>query len=92
MPDIMQAYTIGLLFLFFIFAVMTLFVAFNTLDNIRIRETKTYAPFSQCYGKKQYKFKRRAIKDAHSLSADTGQPFTVYHCPHCKQYHIGSVK
>lgn len=61
-------------------------------SNIKIRETKVYAPFSQCYGKKQYQFKRRAIKDAHSLSADTGQPFTVYHCPHCKQYHIGSVK
>jgi len=33
MPDIMQAYTIGLLLLFIIFAVMTLFVVFNTLEQ-----------------------------------------------------------
>lgn len=61
-------------------------------SSIKIIATKVYSPFSQCYGKKQYLFKRRAIKDVHSLSEDTGQPFTVYLCPHCKQYHIGSVK
>ena len=61
-------------------------------SSIKIRETKVYAPVSQCYGKKQYRFMRRALKDAHSLSEDTGMAFTVYLCPHCKQYHIGSVK
>ncbi len=60
--------------------------------SIKLAKSYVYSPQSQCYGKKQYKYKRRAIKDAQSLSLDTGETFTVYECPHCGKYHVGSAR
>ena len=43
--------------------------------------------------KKPYKLKRRALDDVRSLAAShPDMAFTVYLCPHCGKYHVGSVK
>jgi hypothetical protein len=60
--------------------------------NIIISKTKKYLPFKQCYGKKPYDFKRRALKYAREYAIETGLAFTVYECPHCGKFHIGKVR
>lgn len=60
--------------------------------TIILQPTKKYNKINQCKFKKQYKLKRRALKDAHSLSKETGLVFTVYECPHCGKYHVGKVR
>jgi len=62
-------------------------------ESIVIPVTKVYSPYKQCYGKKQYEFKRRALKDARSLATDNPDSnFTVYECPHCGKFHVGKVR
>lgn len=60
--------------------------------NITIAPTVEYDPSTQCVGKKQHEFKRRAIKEAQRLPKETRIPFTVYECPHCKKFHVGGVR
>lgn len=60
--------------------------------NIVLAPTPKYNKLNQCKFKKPYKLKRRAIKDARGLSAETGLVFTVYECPHCGKFHVGSVR
>jgi hypothetical protein len=65
----------------------------STVSVIPPESTPVYNPKNQCYGKKRYKLARRAMKDAQSLAADyPNMAFTVYHCPHCGKYHVGSVR
>jgi predicted RNA-binding Zn-ribbon protein involved in translation (DUF1610 family) len=61
-------------------------------SNIVLQPVVVYNPMNQCFGKKQYRIKRRAINAARELAADTGKTFTVYECPHCGKYHVGSVR
>jgi hypothetical protein len=61
-------------------------------SSIDLPKSPIYSPYTQCYGKTQYKVKRRAIKRAAAYAAESGEVFTVYECPHCKKYHIGGVR
>lgn len=76
----------------------------GTVDNVPVRwlfmkeksisvtKSPKYNPKKQCYGKKQYKLKRKALKDAQSLTRENPEEiFSVYECPHCGKYHVGSV-
>ena len=55
--------------------------------------TPVYNPKNQCWGKKPYKLARRAMKDSRGLATDyPDMIFTVYRCPHCGKYHVGSVR
>jgi len=61
--------------------------------NIIIAPTREYSPYSQCYGKKQYKLKRRALQDIKILATvNPDETFTVYECPHCHKFHVGTVR
>jgi hypothetical protein len=60
--------------------------------TIVLPQSPKYNKLNQCKFKKPYKLKRRALKDAHSLSAETGLAFTVYECPHCGKFHVGKVR
>ena len=65
----------------------------SSVHTIPKEQTPIYNPKNQCYGKKQYKYARRAMKDCQSLAADNpDRVFTVYYCPHCKKYHVGTVR
>ena len=61
-------------------------------SNITLAPTKKYNIKNQCFGKKQFTLKRRAINRAREYAELTGVPFTVYLCPHCKHYHVGKVR
>ena len=55
--------------------------------------TPIFNPMNQCHGKKKYRLARRAMKDCRSLATENPESiFTVYHCPHCGKYHVGSVR
>jgi hypothetical protein len=61
--------------------------------TVSIIQTPVYNPINQCFGKKQYKLRRRAMVDAHGLAENNPEDvFTVYECPHCHKYHIGRVR
>lgn len=56
-------------------------------------KTPKYNPRNQCWGKKPYGLARRAMKDCQNLAKEYPESiFTVYHCPHCCKYHVGSVR
>ncbi len=62
-------------------------------SNINLPKARVYRKENQCDGKWRYKFKRRALKDAHELSRlNPDFIFSVYECPHCGFYHVGKVR
>lgn len=61
--------------------------------SIVIPKTPKYNKMNQCRGKKRYDLKRRALKDCQALAAEVPDSiFTVYECPHCGKFHVGSVR
>jgi phage FluMu protein Com len=65
----------------------------SSISIIPPESTPVYNPINQCWGKKPYRLVRRAMKDCRSLAAENpGMAFTVYKCPHCKKFHVGSVR
>ena len=62
-------------------------------DSIFLTKSPVLNPVTQCHIKKKYDLKRRALDDARKLAAAHPEmAFTVYECPHCGKYHVGSVK
>jgi hypothetical protein len=62
-------------------------------SSIELQPEIVFNPDNQCRGKHKYEFKRRALKDAHGLTKENPTCiYTVYHCPHCGKYHVGSVR
>jgi predicted RNA-binding Zn-ribbon protein involved in translation (DUF1610 family) len=59
-------------------------------SSITVRKSPKHDPENQCKFKKQYRLKRRALKDSQALTAQNPEEvFTVYECPHCGKYHVG---
>jgi predicted RNA-binding Zn-ribbon protein involved in translation (DUF1610 family) len=62
-------------------------------SSIEVHKSPKYNPKRQCFGKKQYKLKRRAVADAQSLGKECpDEIFSAYECPHCGKYHVGTVR
>ena len=61
--------------------------------NISLTDSPKLNPKTQCWGKKKYPIKRRALEDAHDLAEKHPEfVFTLYECPHCHNFHVGRVK
>ncbi len=62
-------------------------------SSIIVRKSPYMDFENQCKFKRRYKLARRALKDAQVLTlSNPSTIFTVYECPHCGKYHVGSER
>ena len=60
-------------------------------EDIVIPPTPLYDYDKQCKGKVKYETPTDALFFCHSVVKKERRPFTVYECPYCRSYHVGSV-
>lgn len=54
--------------------------------------TRRRNPYSQCISKRAYEYRSDAVEHAREIAAKTGVRYEAYICPHCRKYHVGSLR
>ena len=61
--------------------------------NIEMPRAPVLPKETQCMGKYPHKLARRAIEESGRLARENPDLiFVAYKCPHCKNYHVGTMK